>query len=44
MSQDRTEPCEQAMQKYNSYDEYLQAAYEQQADKYLKEYVKNKRQ
>ena len=32
------------MQKYNSYDEYLQTAYEQQADKYRKEYVKNKRQ
>ena len=29
------------MQKYNSYDEYLQAAYEQQADKYS-ERVKNK--
>ena len=30
--------------KIRDYDEYLQAAYEQQADKYRKEYVKNKRQ
>jgi hypothetical protein len=30
--------------KIRDYDEYLQAAYEQQADEYRKEYVKNKRQ
>lgn len=40
--QGRTEPPK-AMQNYNSYDEYLQAAYEQQADRYNK-HVKDKKQ